>query len=321
MPKVSVIIPVYGVEKYIERCARSLFEQTLDDIEYLFIDDCTPDKSVEILKRVLDDYPQRKEQVVIHRMERNSGQAVVRKWGIINAKGDYIIHCDSDDWVDCRIYEKLYKKAIFDKSDVVFCDYYIVDKKPPYRIFRKELKDFSNRSILIKLLTSYALNPIWSVLTKRELYQGIIYPECAQSEDKTILIQVCNHSNKNSAIDEPLYYYRNNPTSISNNISTKALIKRYEQSYNNMQIVLEYMSRLGIEDEYETYLDIYKYNLRSFFENNLRNKSCRILWENTYPSLTYRIYFNHGLSFKNKFLYALKLCKVKTFNLFRIDYE
>lgn len=53
MPKVSVIVPVYGVEKYIERCARSLFEQTLDDIEYLFIDDCTPDKSIEILKNVL----------------------------------------------------------------------------------------------------------------------------------------------------------------------------------------------------------------------------------------------------------------------------
>ena len=53
MPKVSVIIPVYGVEKYIERCARSLFEQTLDDIEYLFIDDCTPDKSIDVLKRVM----------------------------------------------------------------------------------------------------------------------------------------------------------------------------------------------------------------------------------------------------------------------------
>ena len=81
MPKVSVIIPVYGVEKYIERCARSLFEQTLDDIEYLFIDDCTPDKSVDILKHVLEEYPQRKSQVVIHRMEKNSGQAAVRKWG------------------------------------------------------------------------------------------------------------------------------------------------------------------------------------------------------------------------------------------------
>ena len=107
MPKVSVIIPVYGVEKYIERCARSLFEQTLDDIEYLFIDDCTPDRSVEILKQVLDEYPHRKNQVIIHRMEKNSGQAAVRKWGMLNVAGEYVIHCDSDDWVDIYMYEAM----------------------------------------------------------------------------------------------------------------------------------------------------------------------------------------------------------------------
>lgn len=60
MPNVSVIIPVYNVEQYIERCARSLFGQTLDDIEYIFVNDCTPDKSMEVLARVLEDYPARK---------------------------------------------------------------------------------------------------------------------------------------------------------------------------------------------------------------------------------------------------------------------
>lgn len=60
MPKVSVVIPVYGVEKYIERCARSLFEQTLDDIEYIFVNDCTKDRSIDILNSVINDYPARK---------------------------------------------------------------------------------------------------------------------------------------------------------------------------------------------------------------------------------------------------------------------
>ncbi len=111
MPKVSVIIPVYGVENSIERCARSLFEQTLDEMEYLFIDDCTKDRSIEVLKSVLKDYPKRKSQVTIHRMDNNSGQAKVREWGILNATGEYIIHCDSDDWVDKDIYRELYEKA------------------------------------------------------------------------------------------------------------------------------------------------------------------------------------------------------------------
>ena len=127
MPKVSVIVPVYGVEKYIDRCARSLFEQTLDDIEYLFIDDCTPDRSIDILQQVLDEYPQRKPQVVIHRMEKNSGQAAVRKWGMQNATGEYVIHCDSDDWVDTDMYRAMYEKAKEEEADVVVCDYFVHD--------------------------------------------------------------------------------------------------------------------------------------------------------------------------------------------------
>ena len=65
MPKVSVCVPIYNVEKYIEKCVRSLFEQTLDDIEYIFVNDCTPDKSMDILRRVLVEYPQRQEQVKV----------------------------------------------------------------------------------------------------------------------------------------------------------------------------------------------------------------------------------------------------------------
>ena len=83
MPKVSIIIPVYGVEKYIERCARSLFEQTLDCIEYIFVDDCSPDKSIEILERIIEEYRPRfageRKVVQIERMLTNSGQAAVRK--------------------------------------------------------------------------------------------------------------------------------------------------------------------------------------------------------------------------------------------------
>ena len=97
MIKVSVIIPVYGVEKYIEKCAHSLFRQSLDEIEYLFIDDCTPDNSIAIVKKVLESYPNRRGQVVFHKMATNSGQAKVREWGILNAKGEYIANCDSDD--------------------------------------------------------------------------------------------------------------------------------------------------------------------------------------------------------------------------------
>lgn len=127
MSKVSVIIPVYGVEKYIERCVRSLFEQTLDDIEYLFIDDCTPDRSIDILKQVLEEFPHRKCQVVIHRMKQNSGQAKVREWGMRNATGEYVIHCDSDDWVETDMYRLMYDEAKRIDADIVMCGYKVTD--------------------------------------------------------------------------------------------------------------------------------------------------------------------------------------------------
>ena len=74
-PKVSIIVPIYRVEEYIERCAESLFAQTFDDIEYIFVDDCSPDKSVEILQRTLEKYPHRKRLTRIERLSSNSGQA------------------------------------------------------------------------------------------------------------------------------------------------------------------------------------------------------------------------------------------------------
>ena len=73
-PKVSIIVPIYRVEEYIERCAESLFAQTFDDIEYIFVDDCSPDKSVEILQRTLEKYPHRKRLTRIERLSSNSGQ-------------------------------------------------------------------------------------------------------------------------------------------------------------------------------------------------------------------------------------------------------
>lgn len=170
MPKVSIIVPVYRVEKYIERCARSLFEQTMEDIEYLFIDDCTPDKSIEVLNRVLEEYPHRKKRVVIHRMEKNSGQAAVRKWGMLNATGDYVIHCDSDDWVDVTMYEKMYNKAIEEDADMVVCDYYRSDgvtHSEDTGFISTEKEQFIREMLYMR--TSWA---VWNKMVKRELYHS-----------------------------------------------------------------------------------------------------------------------------------------------------
>ncbi|MCS2388759.1 glycosyltransferase family 2 protein [Bacteroides thetaiotaomicron] len=111
-PLVSVIVPIYGVEPYIEKCARSLFEQSLENMEFIFVNDCTPDKSVEILRQVIEDYPRRYLQIQIIEHEENRGLAMARNSGLLIAKGEYIIHCDSDDWVELDMYEEMYEKAL-----------------------------------------------------------------------------------------------------------------------------------------------------------------------------------------------------------------
>lgn len=122
MPKISVIVPVYNCEKYIDKCARSLFEQTLDDIEYIFVNDCSPDNSMLILENIIKEYPYRTNSIKILNHTINTGQSGARRDGMAIATGDYIIHCDSDDWVDLTMYEEMYNIAISKGVDAVCCD-------------------------------------------------------------------------------------------------------------------------------------------------------------------------------------------------------
>ena len=127
IPKVSMLVPIYGVEKFIERCAVSLFEQTYQNIEYIFVNDCTKDNSVVILKNVMERYPQRKPQVRIIEHEKNKGLAGARNTAVAAATGEFVMHVDSDDYVD----KDIVKKTILSQKKVD-ADIVIVDFKKAY---------------------------------------------------------------------------------------------------------------------------------------------------------------------------------------------
>ena len=118
---VSILIPVYNVEKYIERCARSIFEQTYQNLEIIFVDDCTPDNSIEILRRVLGDYPYRQPQTHIIRHDHNRGLGAARNTAMDAATGDYIYFIDSDDKLfDSESLDKLISVAkLFKLPDII----------------------------------------------------------------------------------------------------------------------------------------------------------------------------------------------------------
>ena len=125
IPAVSVLVPVYNVSKYIERCAHSLFQQTFDDIEYVFVNDCSPDDSIKKLQKVIEQYPNRKKRVQIIHHDKNRGASVSRNTCLENSTGKYIQFIDSDDWIESDMIETMYNKAETESADIVVCDFVI----------------------------------------------------------------------------------------------------------------------------------------------------------------------------------------------------
>ena len=123
MPKVSVIVPIYHSEPYLERCCRSIFSQTLDNIECLFVIDGYSSSAETIIAEVLNDYPLRKDQIRILRHEYNLGTSFSRQEGHEQAKGEFLYHCDSDDWLEPEALTTVYYKAKSEHADLVFFDY------------------------------------------------------------------------------------------------------------------------------------------------------------------------------------------------------
>ena len=216
--KVSIVIPVYNAEPFLEKCVRSLMLQTHQNIEYLFIDDASVDKSLYLLKSLIDQFPTRRDQCKIFESEVNKGVAFCRRLGIKNATGDYLIHVDSDDYVSSDFIEKMLSKALDTQSDVVICNFSRVykDKIEPNSNFQK-----LERNELIKhLLIGTAHNALWNKLVRRTIIvENDLYPDdCFRIlEDKSISFRVVYFAKKVEYINESLYFYRKRGGSLTKN--------------------------------------------------------------------------------------------------------
>lgn len=306
MSKVSVIIPVYGVEKYIERCVRSLFEQTLDDIEYLFIDDCTPDRSIDILKQVLEEYPHRKCQVVIHRMEQNSGQAKVREWGMRNATGEYVIHCDSDDWVAMDMYRLMYDEAKRIDADIVMCGYKVTDGQTVFSEYYHQQID--KTKLISSLLTLHEAWSVWNKMCKRTLYDNdIVYPSLAMGEDMVLTTQLVLRAQRIGIIDKALYNYFYNPNSITKIRSESSRYKHWKDSVENAKTVISIFQTKGLEDKYANELGYLKFLQKNLAGDLARKKKYSKEWLEMFRDINRKAFFNPYISNSRKLNFLVKL--------------
>lgn len=225
MYKVSVIIPVYGVEKFIRRCAESLFNQTLRDVEYIFVNDCTKDSSMSILQNVIAEHPEREAQVTILEHEANKGLAGARNTGLAQARGEYVFHCDSDDFVEATMLERMYLAAKAVDADMAYCDFYISFEKNERYMGNP---DYSTGEELLRkgLLSGHTKYNVWNKLVKRSVYvdNGLTFPEGHNMGEDMTMIMVAACSKTVVHVKDALYHYvKLNTGAYSNTASEKHL--------------------------------------------------------------------------------------------------
>lgn len=235
---VSILVPIYKVEPYIERCVRSLFEQTYPELEFVFVDDCSPDNSCGILQRLLEEYPNRKRATKLLHHRSNRGLAAARNTALDNATGDFVCVVDSDDWLEDDAIEKLVRKQCETDADIVSGNALM-----HYEDCVKELSnslDFDKEKILIQQLkdTWTMCTFIWGRIFRRSLYEdhSIRCKEGANyAEDRYQVVRLFYYANTFGYVEDIVYNYeKRNDASIT--VMQRQDIKTYlRNQYQHLQ--------------------------------------------------------------------------------------
>lgn len=313
MPKVSVIVPIYNVEKYIKKCVKSLFEQTLDDIEYIFVDDCSPDGSVEIVQKLLLEYPNRFFQVKILRHQSNMKQHIARQTGIEAATGDYVIHCDPDDTVELDMYKKLYDFAVSGDYDYVWCDYNRISDQG--KVLCSQKCDISEKVILNNLIVGKIMGSLWNRLVKREIVQeiSIVHPVSPFTEDLVWVIQYTLRSKQMGYLNEPLYNYWVREDSITNSLEgnhIELILRKLTYASENLCIIEQVLR----DTNYYNLISDSMVKLKFYYKQMLISTvvqchDCEI-WKRVFPEVNLKLFFCKQIPFRSKIQSFLLLCNI-----------
>lgn len=264
--KVSILVPIYCVEPFIAECAISLFEQSYKDLEFIFVNDCTPDKSMKVLQEIVDHYPNRREQTRIIHNEKNRGLGATRSVALAAATGDFIMYVDSDDVLSTDAVEVLCNQQIKTNADIIdggYCrmsDAGLGQEKTPFH---------GNTETLIRLLLAKntVSHNIWGRIIRRSLHtdNNIDFTEgINMAEDYSILPQLLFFGTR-SYIDKVIYYYRINDNgtfacglnrrNIFSFLGANAIVGNF-MSENDIDHTYQYAYELGMLQTYHSALKI-----------------------------------------------------------------
>lgn len=217
-PQISIIIPIYNVERYLRQCIDSILAQTFTDFELLLIDDGSPDGCPAIC----DEYAEKDARIrVFHK--QNGGVTSARNKGLNNANGNWIIYIDGDDWIEPTYVEELYNTAINNEADIAICAFRFVYEDGSSVIEHPTIWDDNKQASLNRYIAS-----IWTTacgtIQKSSLYKdnGVQSPkDLTFCEDFHLMVRLCYFANKVVSINRPLYNYRQRSSSIVHSLNDK----------------------------------------------------------------------------------------------------
>ena len=220
-PIISIIIPIYKVEAYIEKCLSSIKEQALSNFEAILVDDGSPDKCGKICDEFAADDTRFR---VIH--QKNGGISNARNNGMKIASGKYFGFVDPDDYIAPDMYEKLYKEIVRTEADIVVCDHYRLEQDGliPRHSFEHD-RTFTTQEAMRLVASDKITSYVWCKLYKRELFDQVKFLEGYDFEDLNILHELIHSSTRVAYIHDCLYYYFINPAGV---ISTLTVQKEYD---------------------------------------------------------------------------------------------
>lgn len=239
---ISIIIPVYKVEKYLEKCIQSVINQTYENLQIILVDDGSPDNC----GKICDEYAKKDHRIeVIHKS--NGGLSDARNKGLEIAKGEYIGFVDSDDYIESDMYEVLYNLLKQYNVDVSICNFYTVSQgKIAIKNADNGIKEYNRIEILKEILLdnniqSYA----WNKLYKKELFNEIKYPVGKKYEDIGTTFYLLEKCNKVVVTGKPEYYYINRQDSIVNNVTETTIIDYIELIMQRYDYIEENIKELS----------------------------------------------------------------------------
>ena len=279
MIKVSVIIPVYNVSTFISCNVRSLLSQTLQEVEYIFVDDATPDDSIDILYDNLENFPQRRDSVTVIRHDVNKGLPAARNTGLALAQGEYIYHCDSDDWVEPEMLETMYNAAKDADADIVYCDFFLSFEKNE-RYMSNPRFDTADDLLRKGVLGGNMKYNVWNKLVRRSLYvdNGILFPEGHSMGEDMTMIQLAAVADKVVYVPHAFYHYvKLNEGAYSKSYTQKKLD---DIRFNVDRTVTFLQEKFGDSLDYE--ISLFKLSIKLPFLMTGDKKMYK-LWKEWYP--------------------------------------